>query len=103
MNRTVKLHQRIQAPSLDQAEPLQAAPLPTALPRVRRDRGLLAGRALVQGLRDPALAAADPVHVLVGSPVCAPGEPDDPCARHEAALPVVGLDVDLEHRRCGGR
>ena len=103
MNRTIKLHQRVQAPSLDQAKPLQAAPLPATLPSIRRDRGPLVGRTLVQRLCDPALAAADPVHVLVGPPVCAPSESDDPRARHEAALPVVGLDVDLEHRRRGRR
>lgn len=41
--------------------------------------------------------------MLVGPSVRTPSEQDDSRARHEAALPMVGLNVDLEYRRCGGR
>lgn len=60
------------------------------------------GRPYPNQERDFILAHVLAFRIGVGSTVRSPGREDDfgPC--HWPAVPVVGLDVDLEHRRCTG-
>lgn len=52
--------------------------------------------------RHPILAHVLAFCIGVGAAVRSPGREDDfgPC--HQPAVPMVGLDVDLEYRRCFG-
>lgn len=97
---SIQLHERLQvAPGIKAIRP-SASSLPHSLPAHRPCPMRLAECSCPLRERNRVLAHVSGLRVRLGITIRPSSGKNDPRSCHKSAVPMVGLDVDLEYRRC---